>query len=67
MDEKINWKEYSKRYKETTKMIKEMPVDELLNRLGYPTTTPNRLEEASPVDNPELDAAIKEHLIAAEA
>lgn len=68
MDEKINWKEYGERYKETTEMIKKMPVDDLLELMGYPTTTPNRLfEEAAEVDNPELDKAIINNHILAEA
>ncbi|KKN51127.1 hypothetical protein LCGC14_0625910 [marine sediment metagenome] len=43
---KLGWKDYSNKYKETTKFLKELPVDDLLELMGYPTTTRNTLGEA---------------------
>ncbi len=39
-------------------------VDEILKKVGYPTTTPNRLfEEAQEADSPLLDKMIRENHI----
>ena len=67
-DKKMDWKEYSREYRKKTKIIKKMPVDELLEHVGYPTTTRNKLfEEAAEVNNPELDKMIINQHIRAEA
>ena len=64
MGEKPNWQEWTKEYKEKTKILKGMPVDELLEHMGFHCDSPNRLEEASSVNNPELDKAIiNQHII----
>ena len=52
--------------RDNIKSWEEMPVDDLLDHLGFHCSTRNQLDDAAPVDNPELDAALRER-VASEA
>lgn len=61
----MTWKEYCKAYNKKTDILKGMPVDDLLEFVGYPTTTENTLEE---VETHNLDKfIIDNHIVGGEA